>query len=319
MLRAPALLVTSLVCGAGCASMLGIQDLSDDGGAPGAGSDGGVLGSGSGGSGSGGGGSGSGSGGSGSGSGGSGSGSGGSGSGATADSGGTESGSSSDGGGSGSGGAIAFVQAAEHNDPNGSDQTVEVTFDSQETAGDLNIVVVGWYDDTPLQAVTVTDSAGNVYRPAGPAAAIDKDSSPSTLAVYYAAGIDAGQATDPTAVTVSWGSATVDQPDVWILEYSGLSASEPLDQVASNTGVGAQASAGPITTKWPNELVFAAGITWAIPGFGDAGSAPDTVRILTKGGNIAQDQIVGEIGAYSAQASQTGSSQVWVFQMATFH
>ena len=66
-----------------------------------------------------------------------------------------------------SGGAIAFVQS--NSAPTtfqSSLTTLSATFSVAQTAGNLNIVVVGWGDTTSLVSA-VTDSRGNTYSQAG--------------------------------------------------------------------------------------------------------------------------------------------------------
>src|SRR5262245_19786645 len=57
---------------------------------------------------------------------------------------------------------IAFVQANSF-DPQTSQGAVSVTFSSAQTAGDLNVVVVGWSDFSSSQVISVADSKGNSY------------------------------------------------------------------------------------------------------------------------------------------------------------
>ena len=57
--------------------------------------------------------------------------------------------------------AIGFVQGS-YATPQSPQSTVSVTFTSAQTAGNLNVVVVGW-NDTTAAVSSVTDSVGNVY------------------------------------------------------------------------------------------------------------------------------------------------------------
>ena len=73
-------------------------------------------------------------------------------------------------------------------------QTVSVTFNAAQGAGDLNVVVVGW-NDTTARITNVTDSKGNAYALAvGPT----QRSGVVSQAIYYAANIAAAQNTNVT-------------------------------------------------------------------------------------------------------------------------
>src|SRR5579875_546192 len=58
--------------------------------------------------------------------------------------------------------AANFVQIAAAT-PQSTTSTVDVTLASAETAGDFNVVVVGW-NDTSATVESVQDSAGNSYK-----------------------------------------------------------------------------------------------------------------------------------------------------------
>jgi hypothetical protein len=116
--------------------------------------------------------------------------------------------------------AIAFVQA--NTGPatiQSLNSSVAVAYGSAQTAGNLNIVVVGW-GDTTSSVSSVTDSRGNVYtRAVGPTTNTGIQQS-----IYYAKNIAAGSNT----VTVAFSPAA-SYPDVRVLEYSGLDPTSPLD------------------------------------------------------------------------------------------
>jgi hypothetical protein len=204
-----------------------------------------------------------------------------------------------------SGGPIAFVQSniAE----SASSSSVPVQYKSAQTAGDLNIVVIGWAD-TVQSVSTVTDSKGNVYSlAAGPTKSTGL--SPNlTQVIYYAANI-AGAAAGTNTVTVTFGAAARG-PDVQIFEYSGVSG---LDVKAAAFGTGTTASSGAATTTGTSELIFGAGMP--VGGFTAAGTG-FTKRQITGFGSIGEDEIVSVSGSYSATAAVTNGG--WVMQMAAF-
>ncbi len=199
---------------------------------------------------------------------------------------------------------ISFVQvtAATPQEP---ESTVTVTYPLAQTAGDLNIVVVGW-NDTTSTVQSVKDSAGNSYSLAiGPTSGTAERQS-----IYYAKNILGGS----NEVTVVFSQAAA-FADIRILEYSGLDLSSPLDATFGASGNSANASAGPAATAAANELIFGANTVWTgnkTPGVGF------TSRIITTpDSNIAEDRFVGTAGSYGASAALT-SSGPWVMQMATF-
>jgi hypothetical protein len=200
-----------------------------------------------------------------------------------------------------SGVAIGFGQVAAAT-PQSSTATVSVTFPGAQTAGDLNIVVVGW-NDTTATVQSVKDSAGNTYNPAiGPTSGTGLQQS-----IYYASNIVGGSNT----VTVTFSQAAA-FPDVRILEYRGVTT---LDATAGASGNSATANSGPATTTVANELIFGAGTvaTWT-----SAAGSGFTSRIITvPDGDIAEDKVVTTTGSNSATAT-LGSAGPWVMQVVTF-
>ena len=200
------------------------------------------------------------------------------------------------------GGPIAFVQVNAAI-PQTDTASLPVTFGLAQTAGNLNIVVVGW-NDTTSTVTSVSDSRGNTYAQAG--SMITGSSARQSL--YYAKNIAAGSNT----VTVVFNQAAR-YVDVRILEYSGLDTSNPLDVTASAAGSSVSPNSGAATTTSASELIFGAGTT--ATGFYAPGSG-FTTRIITGDGDIAEDKVVSSTGSYSA-TGQT-SNAPWVMQMATF-
>jgi hypothetical protein len=199
----------------------------------------------------------------------------------------------------GGGGSPAFVQV--NSAAQTSSSSMAVSYNSAQTAGDLNIVAAGW-GDTTANVSSVTDSLGNTYTlAAGPTSGTGL-----RQVMYYATNIKAGSNT----VTVNF-TTSANYPDVRILEYAGVST---LDVTASATGNSATPSCGPVTTTAASELVFAtdtAGPSNSGPGAGY------TQRVIDAFGSLAEDEIASSTGSYSASASLQSSGD-WVIQMATF-
>ena len=104
--------------------------------------------------------------------------------------------------------------------------SIKVSYSQVQTAGDLNLVAVGW-NDTSATVQSVTDTAGNIYTlAAGPL-----KGTALTQSIYYAKNILAGS----NAVTVTFSKAAL-FPDVRILEYKGLNTTAPLDVTAGASG-----------------------------------------------------------------------------------
>jgi IPT/TIG domain len=212
---------------------------------------------------------------------------------------------SSSGSSSSGGGGIAFVQS--NSVPatlQSSLTTLSATFKVPQTAGNLNIVAIGWGDTTSLVKI-VTDSSGNTYSPAGGTTT----GSGLRQAIYYARNIAGGS----TTVTVTFNQAAA-YPDLRILEYSGLDTSNPLDVTAVGTGTGTVAVSGAATTTSANELIFGAGNNG--DGFSGAGTG-FTLRMIDYYGNLAEDETVSSTGSYNVSAPLKKST-TWVLQLATF-
>ncbi|HEV2132925.1 MAG TPA: hypothetical protein VGR47_01555, partial [Terracidiphilus sp.] len=196
--------------------------------------------------------------------------------------------------------SISSVQVASAT-PQSPTATVGVTYKAAETAGDMNIVVVGW-NDTTATVQSVTDSAGNAYKLAiGPTSG-----SALRQSIYYAANIVGGSDT----VTVSFSTAAV-YPDIRILEYRGVTG---LDVTAGSSGSGTTASSGSATATSANELIF--GADTVSTGTVAAGSGFTSRIVTSPDSDLAEDKIATTTGSYSA--TSTMYSGAWVMQMATF-
>src|SRR3954462_6616954 len=114
--------------------------------------------------------------------------------------------------------AISFVQVATAT-PQTNQTTVSTAFATNQTAGNLNVIGVGWDDGTTL-LTSITDTRGNVYTLcAGPVVAAG-----SSQAIYFAKNIIGGANT----LTVNF-NAPAPFVDIRALEYSGLDAIVPFD------------------------------------------------------------------------------------------
>jgi glycine/D-amino acid oxidase-like deaminating enzyme len=202
-----------------------------------------------------------------------------------------------------------FVQG-NYSAPSTPQTKVTVTYKAAQTAGNLNVVMVGRSDNI-TQVSSVTDSKGNVYQLAvGPT--VQTGANPVSQSIYYAKKISAATAGTNT-VTVNF-SAAASYPDVRILEYSGVDPSTPVDVSAAATGNSANSSSASVATKNSVDLLVGANVVWTAttgPGSGL------TERLLTNDGDIVEDRVVTATGSYSTSAP-LNSAGPWVMQMVAF-
>ena len=182
--------------------------------------------------------------------------------------------------------------------------TISATYNSAQTAGNMNVVAIGW-DSSFITLKTLTDSKGNSYK----LAVSYVDSTGITQAIYYAPNVVAAAA-GANRITATL-SASTDWPDLRILEYSGVNT---LDKTASAKGTTTAAGSGSVTTTQANELLFGAMYTYGTTNGPGSGY---TSRVVTGDSDLAEDEVVFATGLYSAKASMNG--QEWVAQLATFY
>lgn len=180
-------------------------------------------------------------------------------------------------------------------------------FTTPETAGDLNVVAVGWSDQTS-SVISVTDSNSNTYVLAG-----TSGGGGNSVAIYYAKNILVSTTTTPT-VTVTFNNSTLGAADVRALEYTGFSsAAVTVDNWIGNSGStgGSPASSNTMATSTSSLLVGAgtASATFAatgLPGY-----------MMSRGVNAFGDITMDSNGASAAgtyQASANVSADGWVLQ-----
>jgi hypothetical protein len=202
-----------------------------------------------------------------------------------------------------------FVQGA-FLAPSTPQSKVTVPFIKAQTAGDCNVVVVGWNDAT-AQVSSITDSKGNVYQLAvGPT--VLTGATALSQSIYYAKNI-AAAAVGANTVTLNFTVAAA-YPDVRILEYRGLDPLNPLDVVVGATGNSATSTSGAVITKNAIDLLVGANVVWTTT---SAHGSAFVDRMITSAGDIVEDEVVTTAGSYSASASLT-SAGPWIQQMVAF-
>jgi Fibronectin type III domain len=193
--------------------------------------------------------------------------------------------------------------------PQSSVTSVSVPFKAAQSAGNLNVVVVGW-NDTTARIVSVNDTKGNAYQLAvGPTTNAGR----LTQSIYYAKNVVAAAA-GANAVNVSF-TVAAKFADVRILEYGGMASVSPVDVTAAAMGNSAPSSTPSLVTTNASDLLFAANTVWTTttgPGTGW------TSRVITSpDGDIAEDRIVSTVGSYGVTAPLSAAGP-WVMQAVAF-
>lgn len=203
-------------------------------------------------------------------------------------------------------GPINYIQGAAAA-TGGSLTVVPTTLPGTQTAGDLNVVIIGW-NDTAATVSSVADTEGNTYAIAAP----PLTGTGLSQVIYYAKNI-AGDAGNPNQVTVTFSQAA-QAPDVRVLEYKGLDISNPFDVTAGAVGTSNLADSGACTTTTPVELIVA-GATVASSVTGP-GTGFTLVSLTHPNGDNAEHQITSAAGSCEATAVVAGGN--WVMQTVAF-
>ncbi len=185
----------------------------------------------------------------------------------------------------------------------GSGTVNNLAFSSNNASGNLIVVYAIWSN---TGAATVTDTNGNIYASAAPATRWNNNAWSSQ--VFYAKNVAGGANT----VRATFANAITNFGIIYIHEYSGIDAANPLDVSAAAVGTGSGVNSGSATTTTPSDLIFGAGASsYAVTGTGSG----FTTR-LTDFGNRTEDRTVTSTGSYNATATQSGSA--WVMHMVAF-
>lgn len=205
-------------------------------------------------------------------------------------------------------GVISAVQK-NYATPHAASSAVTLAYSSAQIAGDLNVVVVGWYPGAGVHVNAVSDSSNNAYLLAvGPTS-----NGYATESIYYAKSI-AGSAAGANKVTVSFSGA-VPEADIRLAEYSGLDPVNPLDVTAAATGSSTALNSGSVTTGTANELLVGADMIYS--SYAAAGAGYTARVVSAPNGDLLEDRVVNVAGSYSASSTQA-SAGWWLMQLATF-
>ena len=194
-----------------------------------------------------------------------------------------------------------FVQTAATQLASGN--SVSVSFPAANQAGNFIIAYVVWDNAGP---VSLSDTNGNVYASAAGARRNNVDN--SSAQVFFAPNIR------PVAPKLPPASAprSLRRAAIYIHEYSGISATYPLDGSAWASGTAPSMTSGSLTTSGPNDLLFAAGESNNAVTAGGAGFTARSNAF----GNFTEDGGAPVSGAYSTTATQNGTA--WTMQLVAF-
>jgi Domain of unknown function (DUF1929)/IPT/TIG domain/Kelch motif len=183
--------------------------------------------------------------------------------------------------------------------------SVAPVFPLPQSAGDLNIVVVGWNDATS-KISSVTDSSGNSYTQAGSVVV----GTNLTQAIYFAKNI-VSASTNTVTVQFNQGAS---YPDVRIFEYAGLDTVNPLDVTNGSSGQSLTASSGSVTTTVATELVFGSDTVLSKTLSPGSGFVP---IVFTSFFDLAEHEMTSKIGKFNPSANLDADTN-WVMQVVTF-
>jgi hypothetical protein len=152
--------------------------------------------------------------------------------------------------------AITKVQTQTSSGISGS--SVSLTFGSSTSAGNTLVAFIA--PPFGLTVASITDTAGNRWMQVGAPSTYQNSSTVNTLNLWYAIGISGGADT----VTVTFNSSASAVCDINISEFSGVSATNPLDQWCTTGQSSPSGTSFPVGTLQPHvagELMIAAGLT----------------------------------------------------------
>ncbi len=180
--------------------------------------------------------------------------------------------------------------------------SVSATFGSPTVAGNTIVVYAIWSN---ADSVALTDSRGDTFVNVGNPVSWGSGYSAE---VFYATNIAGGTDT----VTAAFHTSVTSFGVIYVHEYAGISATNPVDVTASASGSSASLNSGSATTSGVNELIFGAGVSdnmVTAPGSG-------FTSLDQAYGNITEDLIASSIGSYAATATHNGNA--WAMQMVAF-
>jgi hypothetical protein len=191
---------------------------------------------------------------------------------------------------------------------NGTDgfSSVTATFTTAPTAGNLLIAVFG------------ESGSNNINTPSGwQVAIVDQNTSPGG-AIFYK--IASGSESTVT-VTTTGGTSTSYGMGLQLYEYSGMAATSPLDDTASNSGTGTSLTSTSVTTTQAGDLLISGAEINVSATFTWGSSFTEEFDFQNPGTNVRSfsgaDRVVASAGSYSASATASASA-AWRMQLVAF-
>jgi len=173
-----------------------------------------------------------------------------------------------------------------------------VTMNTASGAGDTVVVEVDY--SSSVNFTSISDNQGNTYTEIGTQQTSASFGGSSRL--YYATNIKGGALTVTTTL-----SGTPGFHELYVVEYSGVSTTSPVDGFSVNVGTGSSFTSKNVTTTVANDLLFGIEIDSAV-GTAAAGWTPRS----TLDSNVAADKVAASTGSYAFTGSSSGAFISWV-------
>jgi len=192
--------------------------------------------------------------------------------------------------------SASFVQATA-SAAQGTPTTLSLAFPSNTQAGDLLLVAFDYTSNTAPPSVA--DSQGDVFTEVG-----SQLSSPggALSRVYYAKNIKGGA--DTVTVVLSASSSYL---ELYLSEYSGISATSPIDAQAGASGSAGAVSSGSATTTAAGDIIYG----YCVADWTCTAGSGFTAR-STLDANLIEDERAGSAGSYAATGTANNG---WTMQM----
>jgi len=209
---------------------------------------------------------------------------------------------------------INFVQG--NYETTATSKTVSVLFPAAQVGGDLNVVAVGWRNNS-CTVTSVTDNSANTYVLALGPTHLNNE----TQSIYYAKNIAAAGA-GVNKVTVIFSCTGTINNDIRIAEYSDINTTNPVDVVSSLAASTSTCATPSVTTTNANDLLLGTDFVIVTPtsagtGYTNRVQTTSLVNPNSLGPSIVEDRIVTVTGGYSASVTMPLSRDC-IMQMVAF-
>ena len=201
---------------------------------------------------------------------------------------------------------ITLVQQAELFVSSGA-RSISQSFPLVSSAGNLIVATVKWGGQN-LSIVSISDDKGNVYQSA--AGPTNWSGTAKCAQTFYASNIAGGAV--PITITVQLNGTSTGNLHLYQFEYSGVDVASPLDTVGAATGTGTNISAGPLTTRYVNDLIHA--VTFIDTGTTMPGAGFQA--LTTYSGNLVENETAGAAGTHGVTATNSGGANWFMHAIA---